>query len=160
GARGRAPRRARPRYRSGPRAPAAASQRRGSRRERLRVGRGRSRRRDLRLGRERLRRDRAKVVRARLESAPVPAAPAELRRHLAEIKDLARIEQLLSWDMEVWMPQGGQASRASQIATLAGILHTRRVDDRIGELTEELAPYADSLEYDSDDACIIRVART
>ena len=84
-------------------------------------------------------------------------ALAELRRHLAEIKDLARIEQLLAWDLEVWMPPGGQPSRTSQIETLAGILHARRVDDRIGELTDELASYGQSLAYDSDDACLIRV---
>ena len=87
-------------------------------------------------------------------------ALAELKRHLAEIKDLARIEQLLAWDFEVWMPPGGQPSRTSQIETLAGILHARRVDDRLGELTDELAPYAESLAYDSDDACLIRVARS
>ena len=33
------------------------------------------------------------------------------------------------------------------------------VDDRIGELLEELEPYAASLPHDSDDACLIRVAR-
>jgi carboxypeptidase Taq len=84
---------------------------------------------------------------------------AELKRLLAETKDLARIEALLAWDLEVLMPPGGQPARASQLTTLAGILHERRIDDRIGALTEELAPYADSLAYDSDDACLIRVAR-
>lgn len=86
-------------------------------------------------------------------------ALAELKRHLGEIKDLARIEALLAWDLEVWMPPGGQPSRTSQIETLAGILHARRVDDRIGELTDELAPYAETLPYDSDGACLVRVAR-
>jgi carboxypeptidase Taq len=33
------------------------------------------------------------------------------------------------------------------------------IDDRVGELLDELEPYAASLEPDSDDACLVRVAR-
>jgi carboxypeptidase Taq len=84
---------------------------------------------------------------------------AELEERLAEIKDLARIEELLGWDLEVWMPDAGQSARATQLATLAGILHQRRSDDRIGELVEELGAYAESLPHDHDHACLVRVAR-
>ena len=86
-------------------------------------------------------------------------ALAELRRRLAEIKDLARVEQLLHWDFEVWMPEAGQPARSSQLATIAGALHDHRVDDRLGELFDALQPYAESLPYDSDDACLVRVAQ-
>ncbi|MGH3132312.1 MAG: carboxypeptidase M32 [Gaiellaceae bacterium] len=86
-------------------------------------------------------------------------ALAELRRRLGEIVDLARARNVLSWDMEVWMPPSGSESRATQLATLESILHDRQVDDRIGELLDALEPYAASLPDDADDACLVRVAR-
>jgi carboxypeptidase Taq len=89
----------------------------------------------------------------------VEPALAELKRRLAEIKDLARIEELLQWDMEVWMPEAGLPTRASQLTTLAAALHDRRADERLGELVDELAGYDDSLPHDDDDACLVRIAR-
>jgi carboxypeptidase Taq len=89
----------------------------------------------------------------------VHAALGELRQRLGEITDLARIQALQHWDMEVWMPPRGQEARATQLATLESIIHARQVDDRLGELLDELEPYAASLPHDSDDACLIRVAR-
>ena len=87
------------------------------------------------------------------------AAVAELKQRLAEISDLARTQAVLQWDMEVWMPPRGEGSRAAQLATLEEIVHARQVDDRIGELLDELEPYRASLPADSDDACLLRVAR-
>jgi carboxypeptidase Taq len=89
----------------------------------------------------------------------VEAALAELRQRLGEITDLRRTQYLQYWDMEVWMPPRGESSRAAQIATLETIFHARQTDDRIGELLDELGPYAASLPDDSDDACLIRVTR-
>ena len=83
----------------------------------------------------------------------------ELKERLAEIADVDRAQSVLAWDMEVWMPPGGQKSRATQLATLETIAHKRRIDDRIGELLDELEPYRASLEADSDDACLLRAAR-
>jgi carboxypeptidase Taq len=89
----------------------------------------------------------------------VEAALAELRQRLGEIMDLRRTQYLQYWDMEVWMPPRGESSRAAQIATLETIFHARQTDDRMGELLDELGPYAASLPDDSDDACLIRVTR-
>ena len=83
----------------------------------------------------------------------------ELKERLAEIADVQRAQSVLEWDMEVWMPPGGEGSRATQLATLETIAHNRQIDDRIGELLDELEPYRASLEADSDDACLLRVAR-
>jgi carboxypeptidase Taq len=87
------------------------------------------------------------------------AALAELRRLLGDIVDLERAQDVLSWDAEVWMPQRGQSSRAVQLGTLEAVIHERWSDDRIGELLDELAPYAASVPDDSDDACLLRVTR-
>jgi carboxypeptidase Taq len=89
----------------------------------------------------------------------VEPAFAELKDRLGTIADLRRAEAVLLWDMTVWMPSGGQASRAAQLATLEGVIHERQVDDRLGELLDELQPYAATLPEDSDDACLIRVAQ-
>jgi carboxypeptidase Taq len=84
---------------------------------------------------------------------------AELKERLAEIVDVQRAQHVLGWDMEVWMPPGGQSARATQLATLEAIVHARQTDDRIGELLEELEPVTASLPADADDACLIRVTR-
>ena len=79
-------------------------------------------------------------------------ALAELKDRLAKLTDLRRAEGLLVWDMQVFMPPGGAPTRATQLATLEEVLHERLVDDGLGELLEELAPYEASLPHDSDDA--------
>jgi carboxypeptidase Taq len=86
-------------------------------------------------------------------------ALAELKARLAKLTDLRRTEAVLVWDLQVFMPPGGAPTRALQLATLEELVHERLVDDRFGELFEELAPYAESLPHDSDDASLIRVAR-
>ena len=87
------------------------------------------------------------------------AAFTELKRRLAEIADLRRAEKVLSWDLAVWMPPSGSDARAAQLSALESVTHERFVDDRIGELLDELQPYAESLPYDSDDASLLRVTR-
>jgi carboxypeptidase Taq len=82
-----------------------------------------------------------------------------LRERLAEISDLRRSLFLLFWDQRVRMPPGGAEARANALATLGRIEHERFVDAEIGRLLERLRPYEESLEYDSDDASLIRVAR-
>ena len=84
---------------------------------------------------------------------------AELKERLGALTDLRRTEGLLLWDMQVFMPPGGAPTRAAQLATLEEIVHARIVDERFGELFEELEPFAAELPEDSDDACLVRVAR-
>ena len=59
--------------------------------------------------------------------------------------------------MTVFMPPGGGPTRAAQLATIEGVAHDMAIDDRLGELYEELLPLAESLPADSDDAALIRV---
>ena len=82
-----------------------------------------------------------------------------LRERLAEISDVERMLYLALWDLRVTMPGLGSPARANAIATLGQIAHEKLVDDGIGMLLEKLRRYEDSLEYDSDDASLIRVAR-
>jgi carboxypeptidase Taq len=57
------------------------------------------------------------------------------------------------------MPPLGTAARANHVATLGKIAHDRFVDDEIGSLLDRLRPLEESLEYDSDDASLVRVTR-
>jgi carboxypeptidase Taq len=82
-----------------------------------------------------------------------------LKERLAEISDLYRSLGVLSWDQKVTMPSGGHPARAESMATLGRIAHERFVDEEVGRLLERLEPLEQSLEYDSDDASLIRVVR-
>jgi carboxypeptidase Taq len=89
----------------------------------------------------------------------VDAELRTLRERLAEISDIQRSVALLFWDQRVTMPPLGTAARANHVATLGKIAHDRFVDDEIGSLLERLRPLEESLEYDSDDASLVRVTR-
>jgi len=89
----------------------------------------------------------------------VDADLSTLRERLAEISDLQRSLGVLGWDQKVTMPPGGHPARAEAMATLGRIAHARFVDDEIGRLLERLRPLEESLDYDSDDASLVRVTR-
>ncbi len=83
----------------------------------------------------------------------------QLKQRLAEIYDLQRAFGVLSWDRQTMMPPQGGPGRAEAAATLRGIAHERFVADETGQLLEQVTPLEDSLDYDSDDASLIRVTR-
>ena len=83
----------------------------------------------------------------------------QLRTRLAEISDLRKAGQLLSWDQQTMMPPAGAGGRAEQLATLGRMAHELFVSPETGRLLEELRPYEESLDPDSDEASLIRVSR-
>jgi carboxypeptidase Taq len=89
----------------------------------------------------------------------VEPALTELKARLSVIDDLERARSVLDWDLNVWMPPNGHTSRGAQLATLEVVVHERQIDDRIGELLDELEPWGADRPPDSDDACLLRVAR-
>ena len=89
-------------------------------------------------------------------------APPEfetLKAKLATVHDLAKTGSLLGWDQQTMMPPRGREVRASQLATVGRLAHELFVDDDVGTLLEELRGYEESLDRDSDNASLIRVAR-
>ncbi|MDQ7012303.1 MAG: carboxypeptidase M32 [Planctomycetota bacterium] len=58
----------------------------------------------------------------------------QLRAHARETGVLHAVEALLSWDQETYMPPAGAASRAEQSSAMAGLIHERRTDPRLGDL--------------------------
>jgi carboxypeptidase Taq len=81
-------------------------------------------------------------------------ALVKLRQRLAELSDLASIEQLASWDQQVMMPAEGAAVRAQQLGTLARLTHQLATSEEIGEWLSEL----DGQELDELDSDIVRLA--
>jgi len=88
-----------------------------------------------------------------------PRAYETLRTKLGEIHDIAKSASLLGWDQQVLMPSRGAEARAHQLGTLGKLAHELFVSDEIGSLLEELRSYEESLEHDSLDASLLRVAR-
>src|SRR5206468_366659 len=92
----------------------------------------------------------------------VDAQPKELRElkdRLREVDDFNAAAALLGWDQTTYMPPGGAAARARQLATLAQTAHVKFTDPAVGRLLDALRPYEERLPYDSDDASLIRVTR-
>ena len=58
----------------------------------------------------------------------------ELMRRVREESLLTTVEALLEWDEETYMPPGGVENRSEQLALVAGLLHDRGTDPRLGEL--------------------------
>ncbi len=83
----------------------------------------------------------------------------ELKKRLLEINDLNSAAELLYWDQATYMPSGGASARARQMATLQRLAHEKFIDPAIGKLLEELRSYQESLDYDSDEASLIRVTQ-
>lgn len=83
----------------------------------------------------------------------------ELKTRLLEVNDIRSAAGLLHWDQSTYMPPGGAEARARQTATLSRIAHEKFTDPAIGKLLDALTPYEKSLDYDSNEASLIRVTR-
>ncbi len=89
---------------------------------------------------------------------------AKLKTRLAVAFDLGAIGRrgipgLLFWDQQTMMPPGGTRVRAEQLATLSRVANDFFVSSETERLLEEVRPYEESLDYESDEASLIRVAR-
>ncbi|HUS14859.1 MAG TPA: carboxypeptidase M32 [Chloroflexia bacterium] len=86
-------------------------------------------------------------------------AMQQLREILGEVSDLNRAAAVLGWDQETYMPPSGVGARAQQLATLRRLAHTRFTSEETGRLLDKLAETTSSLDPDSDDASLVRVAK-
>jgi carboxypeptidase Taq len=82
-----------------------------------------------------------------------------LNEHLAKIIDLQHAAAVLSWDQEVYMPEEGVGPRADQLATLSSMAHELFTSDETRRLLETAEADVAGLDYDSDAASTVRVAR-
>jgi carboxypeptidase Taq len=84
------------------------------------------------------------------------AAYDELIRRSREETLLASCSELLAWDEETYLPRSGVGHRAEQLALLAGLLHERAIDPRVGELLADVESSQLVAEPDSDAAANVR----
>ena len=80
----------------------------------------------------------------------------QFKHRMMEITDLGRAEALLGWDQQTYMPRGGAEDRGNVLETVAGLSHRMFTSVEMGEMLAELVPYAENLDPDSDDACLIK----
>ncbi|HBR87565.1 MAG TPA: carboxypeptidase, partial [Candidatus Marinimicrobia bacterium] len=61
-----------------------------------------------------------------------------LKNELREITDLKGAVNVLYWDMETYMPKGGTAARAKQVAMLEAMVHERFIGEDVSNPLGEL----------------------
>jgi carboxypeptidase Taq len=83
----------------------------------------------------------------------------QLKTLLAEVADLNAVQALLSWDQQIYMPQGGGEARGNQLATIGKISHQKFTSDEIGKLLGDLEQEFNGAEPDSDEARLLKVTR-
>ncbi|HEY5565459.1 MAG TPA: carboxypeptidase M32 [Rhodothermia bacterium] len=83
----------------------------------------------------------------------------KLKERLAEVEDLRGAASLLAWDQETYMPRGAVETRAAQSATLERLIHERATAGEVGDLIATASEEVASLDPDSTDARLVKVAR-
>ncbi len=83
----------------------------------------------------------------------------ELTRLLRETAVMSSCSNVLGWDEQTFMPEGGAQFRSEQLGLLAGMTHERATSSRVGELLAELEGSGDLGDPDGDRAVNVREAR-
>ena len=83
----------------------------------------------------------------------------ELIERLKQTTLLASCANVLSWDEQTYLPPGGAELRSNQLGLLAGMIHDRATQPRVGELLAELSDRKDLGEADSPAVANVREAR-
>ncbi len=78
---------------------------------------------------------------------------------LQSYQELIRVQGLLEWDQQTYMPKGGIESRAETTALIERLAHQRVTSPEVGELLNALEEEAKTLPYDSDRASLWRITR-
>ncbi|MBL8916943.1 MAG: carboxypeptidase M32 [Archangium sp.] len=75
----------------------------------------------------------------------------DLFTRMQELRDLAGVIGLASWDQETYLPKKAEAGRAAQLATLQGLYHERLTDPRLGDWLGDAKP------KDDDEKAMVRI---
>ena len=84
---------------------------------------------------------------------------SRLREVLGEVADLEEAARLLYWDMETYLPAGGFVGRGQVLSTLTRRAHDLFASDQVTRLLEAAETDVAGLDFDSDDASLVRVTR-
>ncbi len=86
-------------------------------------------------------------------------APAQLKAVFAEITSLQNAASVLNWDQNTYMPPGGAAGRAEDLAVLSKLAHERLTSRQTGDLLKRAQDAVAGLDPDSDDARLVQIAQ-
>ncbi len=81
----------------------------------------------------------------------------DLREKSKEIVDFNNILALMQWDQEVKMPAKNSQARASQLASLSGIVHQKITSEQLGGIIKTAEDQ--QADYDDTEKALIRVMR-
>ena len=85
----------------------------------------------------------------------MPDALDQLHARLHRVEDLKNAAEVLSWDQETYMPEGGAAARAQQLSTLQTLAHEQFTSDDVGALLDQL----EDADLNALSADLVRVVR-
>ncbi len=83
----------------------------------------------------------------------------QLLAKMRDIIDLGSAAAVLGWDQNTYMPPAGAETRGNQMAIISRIVHGWSTSEELGRLLEDLQPWAKSLDPDSDEARMVKVAK-
>ncbi len=83
----------------------------------------------------------------------------QLKSILNEVNDIRAAAALLGWDQQTYMPSGSSESRGYQLGTLEKIAHQKFTSAEVGQLLDDLTPFTEQLDPDSDDARLVKLTR-
>ena len=88
-------------------------------------------------------------------SVAVPDAYQELLDEIERVNAVQSASEILSWDQQVMMPEGGTPARSKQLSTLSSLSHELLVDGPVGDLLDEL----EDVELTDDQEAVVREVR-
>jgi carboxypeptidase Taq len=77
--------------------------------------------------------------------ASTETAWASLTERVSELESLGGVVQLLEWDQQTMMPNGGAGHRGAQMSILTGLMHDRLADPAVGQWLNELSDDTDPI---------------
>lgn len=83
----------------------------------------------------------------------------QLKARMSDLGRASQLGMLLAWDQRTQMPPAGARQRGEHMAFLQKLAHGILVDPEVGRLLDELEPRLDSLDPDSFDYGLIRLAK-
>lgn len=72
---------------------------------------------------------------------------------MQELRDLAGVIGLATWDQETYLPKGAEAGRAAQLGTMQALHHERLVDPKLGDWLADARPAT------PDETAMVRVLK-
>ncbi|WP_049937427.1 carboxypeptidase M32 [Haloplanus natans] len=79
----------------------------------------------------------------------------DLLDRVGRISNVSHAEELLSWDQQVMMPEGGTPARSRQLSALSAVEHDLLTADELGALLDEL----EARSLDDDQRAVVREVR-